>query len=177
MSDVQDHAAVSADASGPVVSDRNGLGLVTLRGQPRASVLAAKVEEWLGTPLPVEPNTAIQTAEATILWLSPDAWLVVLMSEARAEALTTGIRAAGGYALASNHSRIIMRLEDDRARDVLAAGCSIDLHPSAFAVDTCVQTLLARIPILLHRTAAQTFDLYVPRSYARSVRFWLAERT
>ncbi|NNC22565.1 sarcosine oxidase subunit gamma [Salinisphaera sp. USBA-960] len=175
MPDAKDAATIPAEAYGPVVSERDGLGLVTLRGQPRASVLAAKVDEWLGASLPLEPNTAVQLAEATVMWLSPDAWLVVLTSEARGEALTAAIRAAGGHALASSHGRAILRLQDSGARDILAAGCAIDLHPSAFAVDTCVQTLLARMPVLLHRVADQTFDLYVPRSYARSMRRWLAE--
>jgi sarcosine oxidase subunit gamma len=59
-----------------------------------------------------------------------------------------------------------------KAREVLAKGCPIDLHPRAFAAGTCAQTLVSRVGAIIHRTdegAANElprFELHVLRSFA-----------
>ena len=71
-------------------------------------------------------------------------------------------------------NRTIIEIGGTRARAVLAKGCSLDLHPRAFAAGQCAQTLLAQAQIILQQTAeAPTYRLYVRCSFARYLATWL----
>jgi sarcosine oxidase subunit gamma len=62
------------------------------------------------------------------------------------------------------------------ARDLLAKGCSLDLHPSVLTPDRCAQVLLARAPVLLlpHADGAG-LRLLVRSSFAGYVADWLLD--
>lgn len=49
---------------------------------------------------------------------------------------------------------------------MLNAGCSLDLGPEAFPTGMCTRTLLARVEIVLWRTAPVAFHVEVWRSFA-----------
>jgi sarcosine oxidase subunit gamma len=68
-----------------------------------------------------------------------------------------------------------MRVSGPRARELLAKGCSLDLHPRAWEPGRCAQTSIARVSVLLHALDPEGFDLYCARSYAGSVWHWLTE--
>ena len=66
-------------------------------------------------------------------------------------------------------------LRTPRARDVLATGCSLDLHPRSFAAGDCAQTDLGRANVVLHQVDdTPTYELLVAGSYAAYVAAWLA---
>jgi sarcosine oxidase subunit gamma len=110
---------------------------------------------------PVEPNTTAGNA----LWLGPDEWLVLGAVEEDYP------DAAAAVDVSAN--RVCFALTGDDVEDVLAQGCSLDLHPSAFAPGRCAQTLLARAQVILHRTDPETFRILVRPSYAPYLRAWL----
>ncbi len=155
-----------ADESVLNVRERKDLSLLTLRGIADDPAFAEAVA-GVAAPLPRVPNTASRAASTAILWLAPDAWLVVAEDVACAQRLATSVSAVGGYVLDTSHARVVSRVEGAGARTALAQVCRLDLHPRNFAVDACAQTRLAHISALVHRVAEDTFDLYVPRSYAR----------
>lgn len=160
----------------PVIRQRRtGLHMLTVRGQADDRTLATAVTDATGGTLPTQPNTAIQTDRATLLWLAPDAWLAVSEQQQPCEQLAAAVTRAGGYALDSSHAHVAIRLQHENARKTLTRGCRLDLHPKAFAVDACTQTLLQHVSVLLHRSADDTFDLYVARSRARNTWLWLLE--
>jgi sarcosine oxidase subunit gamma len=112
---------------------------------------------------PVEPNTAA----GDVLWLGPDEWLVVGAREEDYPGAAAAVDVSG--------NRVCLELAGDRVEDVLAQGCSLDLHPSVFAPGRCAQTLLAKAEVILHRTAPDTFRIFVRPSFAPYVRAWLAD--
>ena len=62
------------------------------------------------------------------------------------------------------------------ARDLLAKGCTLDLHPRAFKVGACAQTGLARAGAILHLVdEAPTFEITILRSFADYMWVWLAD--
>ena len=62
------------------------------------------------------------------------------------------------------------------ARDLLAAGCGLDLHPRVFGPGRCAQTLLARVPVVLHQLSdAPQYRVLVRRSYARWLVDWMID--
>jgi sarcosine oxidase subunit gamma len=70
----------------------------------------------------------------------------------------------------------VLGLAGPAARDVLAKGCGLDLHPSAFAPGRCAQTLLAQAQIVLEqRSDEPEYHLFVRPSFARYLREWLRQ--
>ena len=131
-----------------------------------------------GVPLPLAPNRVATAVSLRTLWLGPDEWLIVAEGEApglvpRLERALSGRRAAI-HDLSS--SRTIIDIRGGGARALLAAGCSLDLHPRAFGPGQCAQTLLARVPVILDQIdEAPHYRLLVRRSYARWLHAWLVD--
>ncbi len=72
-------------------------------------------------------------------------------------------------------ARVRLRIEGHAARDVLARGIAIDLHPDLFAVGRSAQTGLHHSGIFLERVAADSYELFVPRTFAASIWEWLID--
>jgi sarcosine oxidase subunit gamma len=93
---------------------------------------------------------------------------------ARAGARPGGRRPACRVDVSS--SRAVIEVSGPRARDLLAKGCGLDLHPRAFAPGHCAQTLLARLPIILDQLdPTPAYRLFAPASAARWVCDWLLD--
>jgi heterotetrameric sarcosine oxidase gamma subunit len=119
-----------------------------------------------GEPQPGFPTESNATA-GDVLWLGPDEWLVL---GGREEDYPN---AAAAVDVSAN--RVCFELSGDDVEDVLAQGCTLDVHPSAFEVGRCAQTLLAKAQVILHRTGEETFRVFVRPSYATYVRMWLED--
>jgi sarcosine oxidase subunit gamma len=189
-------AAASGDAVGIV--ERRFLAQVGVRLHLGAGGPSA-VEAALGFALPAESNTTASgsgrvsrmsrtaghsrhSAPApgrTALWLGPDEWLVVgppgeepALEVELAEALGGGL----GSVVDLSANRTAIELSGAAARDVLAKGCALDLHPSAFGPGDCAQTLLARAQVILEqRDDAPTYRLFVRGSFADYLATWLLD--
>ena len=73
--------------------------------------------------------------------------------------------------------RITLRLSGSRARDVLAKGCSIDLHPRSFCRGSSAQTTLGQAGVVLLALAENGDDyaILVRSSFAGYLADWLAD--
>jgi sarcosine oxidase subunit gamma len=58
---------------------------------------------------------------------------------------------------------------------VLAKCVAIDWDAPASSPERAILTMLHRVPVLLHRLGKDDFDLYVPRSFAASLREWIVD--
>jgi sarcosine oxidase subunit gamma len=139
---------------------------------------AERVALALGTPLPAEPNTCTRAGPLTICWLGPDEWLL-LAPPGQAGQLTAQVSDAlgdepGTIADVSAH-RTTIRLSGTHARDVLAHGCALDLHPRVFGPGQCAQTLLARAAVLLVADHDGAWRILVRSSFARYLADWLLD--
>jgi heterotetrameric sarcosine oxidase gamma subunit len=164
------HGAGSPADAGVVIAQRRGLSLVQVIARRGGDQAAA---QRLG--LDPAPGLASAVAAGTALWLAPGAWMVV--AEGLEGALygrlldeLQGIAAV----VDQSHGRAALRVSGPRARDVLAKGCRLDLHPRAFTPGMCAQTSIAQIGVLLHQTDENpTYDLYVFAGYAADFLAWL----
>ncbi|CAL9329754.1 Sarcosine oxidase subunit gamma [Streptomyces sp. enrichment culture] len=106
----------------------------------------------LDLPLPLQPNTVARAGELTALWLGPDEWLLVGPPGIERD-LESRIRQAAGDEFVSlidvSAQRTTLLVTGPRARDLLAHGCSLDLHPRAFGAGRCAQTTLGRTQVIL----------------------------
>ncbi|MFO1069273.1 MAG: sarcosine oxidase subunit gamma family protein [Geminicoccaceae bacterium] len=132
----------------------------------------------LGFPVPTAPLSSSEAAGAALLWLGPDEWLMTLPAGMGAQAAARLDHALDGTHRAVvdvSHRSVVLRLRGPAARDALAAGCPIDLHPTAFPPGAVTRTVLGKAGIVLHLHGdGETFDLHVDRSFADYAWLFLA---
>lgn len=152
------------------VSERGFLGKLTVRGRVENSTFSAAVESVVGGKLPTVPNTSTFAGTSIITWVGPDEWLIFTADGAEGK-----MQSALREALAGVHSAVVdvsdyytvIRVSGARARDVLAKGCPLDLHPSVFQTGNCAGSLYNKATIrLLQMDDAPTYDIMVRWSYA-----------
>jgi len=160
--------------------------ILNLRGRADDPGFADAMRNTLGLDLPTEPNRCQSlTAEGddaagVIYWLGPDEWLVMAAAgtEAALEAALRAARPEDPWLAVVDVSNNFtgLRLGGTSARDVLASGCPLDLHPRMFDVDHCAQTVLAKSRILLrHVSVEPAFEIWVRNSFARYLADWLLD--
>ena len=165
------------------LGERTGLGKIDLRGDPHDRAFMAAVGRALDLLLPSEPCTSAGKEQIAALWLGPDQWLVTCPAREMAR-LTSSLREAladvHGAVTDVSDARVALRLAGPSARDVLAKGCPLDIHPRAFPVGSCAQSLLAKASALIHLLGddgerGPSFDVHVARSFADYVWMWLED--
>ncbi len=146
----------------------------------RLGTVGAEASAALGVDLPTAPNTWVPAGTGRAVWLGPDEWLLSSTTEAPEE-LEARVRAAalelGGSATDVSAQRIGLRLTGARVRDVLAKGCSIDLHPRVFGRGSSAQTMLgqAGVVLLALSDAADDVVVLVRSSFAGYLADWLLD--
>lgn len=162
-------------ALGVVMQERTGLQIATMaarRGQ--APALAQAMRVFRGLDLPNAPRRVGDAAFA-VLWAGAETWLV--MAQDWPGDLEAALRSTfGAFAAIADQSdgRVVLRVSGARARDALAKGMAIDLHPRAFQPGDTALTLAAHIGVqiwLLDDTPC--FELAAFRGYAGSLIDWL----
>ncbi|WP_369135609.1 sarcosine oxidase subunit gamma [Modestobacter sp. I12A-02662] len=146
----------------------------------RLGAVGPEVRASLGVDLPTAPNTWVPAESGRAVWLGPDEWLLSSTAETPEE-LETRVRAAvlplGGSATDVSAQRIGLRLSGPRARDVLAKGCSIDLHPRVFGRGSSAQTSVgqAGVVLLALPDSGDDFVVLVRSSFAGYLADWLLD--
>ena len=146
----------------------------------RIGVSGPQVTAALGAALPIVPGTWARAGSGRAIWLGPDEWLLTSTTE-RPEQLAGRIGGAtlpfGGSVVDVSAQRITLRLSGSRARDVLAKGCSIDLHPRSFCRGSSAQTTLGQAGVVLLALAdsGDDYAILVRSSFAGYLADWLAD--
>ncbi|MGW3312809.1 sarcosine oxidase subunit gamma [Streptomyces sp. NPDC001073] len=176
-----DRLAATTRASGGAVrlAELPFLAQVNVRLDAKGAAADA-VGLALGLSLPLEPNTVVRAGESTVLWLGPDEWLVVGAPDTQRD-LEQRIRAAAGDEHVSvtdvSAQRTTLLVSGARARDLLAHGCPLDLHPRAFGPGRCAQTMLARaqVVVVARDEPGAGFWVLVRSSFAGYLTDWLLD--
>ena len=137
--------------------------MAVLREPEFASQVSVRGEPLPG--FPVEPNTTTEVDGRTVLWLGPDEWLVLGGTEADFPGAATTVDVSA--------NRVAFELAGADAAEVLAQGCSLDLH--RFEAGQCAQTLLARAQVILLQPEPERWLVLVRPSFANYLRAWLAD--
>lgn len=164
--------------AGVVLSERALLGHLNLRGNPAEQGFPEAVSATLGCALPVQPNTVAEGDEGAALWLGPDEWLLVTPPGKQNDLLLALRQALGGLSAAVtdvSSGQTVISVSGRHVRDVLAKGCTLDLHPKAFGQGSCAQTLMAKTPALLWLQDTTWIDVIVRRSFADYLWQWLED--
>jgi sarcosine oxidase, subunit gamma len=165
------------------LGERRDLGKIDLRGDAHDRAFMAAVGRVLDLLLPTEPCTAAAKGQIGALWLGPDQWLLTCPASDVA-GLIGALRAALADAHAAitdlSDGRVALRVAGPSARDVLAKGTPLDLHPREFPPGRCAGTLLAKATVVIHLLddnpeRGPSFDVYVARSFAHYLWTWLED--
>jgi len=144
---------------------------VSLRA-PSTSVPA--ISEALRVDLPTRPKSSAAAAGRTALWLGPDEWLILAESSDDPLADLSGVDALHS-AVDVSHRNVAFAVSGADAETTLGAGCPQDLSIEAFPVDACSRSVLGKVEIVLHRTAADAFRVECWRSFSDYVLGFLGE--
>lgn len=100
----------------------------------------------------------------------------LLVGDAGAADIRSVAEAAFTVALDVSHAWTRLAVAGVNAAALLAKGCAVDFHPSAFPSDACAATGLAQMRVVIWRSGNEPhFDLMIGRSFARSLWDWLLE--
>lgn len=153
------------------VSTRTG-GRVTVEHLPFLAQVSLRLDPSLAErvpfPLPLEPNTAWEAGPRAALWLGPDEWLVLGPLHAGAEVveeLEAAFRDEHRSVVDVSANRVAIELGGPDRFELLASGCSLDLHPRSWRAGMCAQTLFAKTQVILHERDDAT-RLLVRSSFA-----------
>ena len=165
----------------------SGVGIAEVRiaaawnvqGDSARAPFVDEVQRQFNLALPTSPNTIEVTPQLTAIWLGPRSWLLASGGESPLvdfAAKRDALNAVGGAPFDVSASRVAWTLSGPRAAMVLAKGCPLDFHPSAFAANTCAQSLFGHVAALfIKHDDKPTFTVMVARSFARDVFHALTE--
>lgn len=122
-----------------------------------------------GVALPTTPMRAHVEGARAALWLGPDEWLLLAPELDGATVGATLAETLAGQPASLvdvGHRQVGLVVAGPRAAELLNAGCPLDLDPAAFPIGMCTRTILAKVEIILWRTADDTFRIEVARSFA-----------
>lgn len=129
-------------------------------------------------PLPVEPNTAWEEGPRAAMWLGPDEWLLLGPPGVGPDIVAELLGALEGThrsIVDVSANRVALELSGPGAKELLSKGCSLDLdRRGGWTAGSCAQTLLARVPVILHERAETTGVLVRP-SLAEYLVDWLVD--
>jgi heterotetrameric sarcosine oxidase gamma subunit len=169
------HGRRTGDA-GVIVGEARGAGLAAVtarKGQRGALDIAAR--SAFGIDLPDQPRR-VEEGDTAFVWCGPDQWLAC-RHPAPAEGMEAMLAPTfGGLAaiVDQSHGRTLLRIAGPRAREALAKGIAIDLHPRAFMSGYAALTTVAHIGVHLWQIDdCPTYEFAVPRGFAPSFWHWL----
>ncbi|MFL2844785.1 MAG: sarcosine oxidase subunit gamma [Candidatus Puniceispirillaceae bacterium] len=151
------------------------LGKLNIRGDQS---LKASVKAATGCNFPPLANHFETAGERRVVWLAPDEYLLLCESgkeKALHDTLTSTIKTIHFAITDVSDSLCALWLSGPAVRDVLAKGCSLDLHPSKFGTGKCAQSLLAHAGITLMAISDDAFILICRTSFAPYVHDWLVD--
>ena len=155
------------------------VAMVDLWADPDGSA-ASQASAILGLDLPTTPSTYVSNDTLTVVWMGPGEWLITASTRSGAELeaqLRTAVGEHGGAAIDVSAQRTTQRLSGPVAREVLAKGCSLDLHPKVFTKGTAAQTMLglAGVVLIALDDAGTDYRILVRASFARYLADWLID--
>ena len=176
-----DHLGLSARAQS---AGENGVHLtvlpvpriIELRGA-WSDAFASAVQQTLGVNIPATSPGTAKSDDLTALWMGPDRWWLVADGPVlpSVNELHQKLAAFNAAVVEVGDAFVAVKIAGPKSRDVLAKGCTIDLHPRAFKTGSIVQTNLAKAQIALYQLDEITYQIFARRSFAEYLWTWLED--
>ena len=162
--------------NGISIQERNLLGKINLRGKSSDKEFMKNVGSVLDLVLPIEPNVRVSNNNISIIWLSPNEWLIETPKAETKKVLTLLKSTLNPQKTAItdvSYNRTVLRLEGDHVFTLLSKYLVINLEEVLKTNYSVAQTIFIKIPILLVRNNAEndisSIDIHLNRSHAKYV--------
>ena len=154
------------DSKGAWANEISLLGYICLRGNSQNETFVNAVKSALNVALPTQPCSMIYTTWGSILWLSPDEWIITCKRDQRASLLQSL-----ETALTDTHSQVVdnsggyttVLLKGKNASDVLHHCTVYDLN--MLQTGKVVGTTFGKLSLYIHQHE-DGYSLVFRRSFA-----------
>ena len=155
----------SESYDGLTITPISGFSLIHIATRGNRKTAASGVKKAYGAAAPMKPNSVVGKDDALIMWFGPKSWIVRTADKTLTDLPTIKLCSVTDL----SDSRCQFRIEGPRAVELLSTGCPVDFD-ATMAMQGCAQTTYNHFQIFLHRSAEETYDVFVPRSFAEDFR-------
>lgn len=132
------------------------------------------LESLLGIKMPVDLAMANSENNISIFRVGPERlWLVLDQENEFIERINNWSEGVTCVLTDIAHSRTIIRVAGESAKDVICRGLPVDIDVSVFPPGSIVQSYMHHIPVLIHHLCDENktaYEIYVTNDYAIS--YW-----
>lgn len=154
------------DSEGAWANEIALLGYISLRGNSQNAAFVSAVNSALSVELPTQPCSMVYAAWGSILWLSPDEWLITCKRGQRAslqQSLETALTGIHSQVVDNSGGFTTVLLKGKNASDVLHHCTVYDL--SMLQTGKVVGTTFGKLSLYLHQQD-DGYSLVFRRSFA-----------
>ena len=153
---------------------RSIVTLIARKGMSKK--LSSALKKHYGVTSPAPGHSSAGKA-LTLHWAGPEQWFAVAEGREEGQLYQDLAERLKGLASVSDqsHGRITLSVSGPCARDVLAKGTPVDLHPTKFGDGRCAVTQMAHVGVHLALVGDDAFEISLFRGFAVSFWEWLTE--
>jgi heterotetrameric sarcosine oxidase gamma subunit len=128
-----------------------------------------------GVYLPGELYRGVTQGDSRLIRITQHQYWWISAGSAAMARLARELPASAGTVTVLSAARVRIRIVGAAAREVLAKGISLDLHPTTFQVGCSAQTGLHHTGVFLERIGEESYEIYFLRTYAEWLWQWLVD--
>ena len=162
--------------NGIFIKERDPVGKINLRGNSNDKEFMKNVGSVLDLVLPIEPNVKVTNNNVSIIWLSPNEWLIetpIVETQKILTLLKSSLNPQKTAITDVTFNKTVLRLEGDHVFTLLSKYLVINLEEVLKTNYSVAQTIFIKIPILLIRNNSDnettSIDIHLSRSHAKYV--------
>ena len=162
--------------NGITIEERDLVGKINIRGKSTDKEFMTNVGSVLDLVLPIEPNVRVSNNNISIIWLSPNEWLIETPKTETQKILTllkSTLNPKKTAITDISFNKTLLRLSGEHVFTLLSKYLVINLEEVLKTNHSVAQTIFIKIPILLIRNNSEeeitSIDIHLNRSHARYV--------
>ena len=151
-----------------------------IRGKKREFLSA--IGKSLNLLLPIQANTSSKSEKLTALWLSPDEWMIHSNeisnpnnNDYEAENLLNKniYKTNLGAVTDVTDQFVLINIKGDKVFDVFETGSPFNFNDFRAKKGSIIQTILAKIDVIIHNQNKNEVNLFVRRSFSQHLFSWM----
>ena len=162
--------------NGIFIQEGDPVGKINLRGKSNDKEFMKSIGSALDLLLPIEPNVRVSNNNISIIWLSPNEWLIET-PETKTHQILKLLKSTLDPQKTSvvdlSFSKTILRLEGNHVNTLLSKYLVINFEEVLKKNYSVAQTIFIKIPILLVRNNSNnettSVDIHMNRSHAKYI--------